>query len=71
LHLDGFENFSFFPLDRGRTVDALLILAIGLLLIALLALGGVIQVVPGFGWALLVVSLAAIAWRVIAGRRPV
>jgi predicted lipid-binding transport protein (Tim44 family) len=52
-------------------VDAILIIGILILLVALLGVGGVINALGSIAWVLLIVALIVIAWRVIAGRRPV
>ena len=52
-------------------MDAILIIGILLLLIALLGVGGVIEALGSVAWILLVIAIIVIAWRVITGRRPV
>jgi hypothetical protein len=42
-----------------------------LLLVALLGVGGVIGALKSVAWFLLIIAIIVIAWRVIAGRRPV
>jgi purine-cytosine permease-like protein len=64
-------KFCFLPSDPERTVDAILIIGILLLLIALLGVGGVINALGSLAWVLLVLAIIVIAWRVITGRRPV
>jgi hypothetical protein len=65
-------NFSLFPhSDPERTVDAILIIGILLLLIALLGVGGVIDALGSIAWILLIIAVIVIAWRVITGRRAV
>jgi hypothetical protein len=48
-----------------------MIIAIVLLLVALLGVGGVIGALKSVAWFLLIIAIIVIAWRVIAGRRPV
>jgi purine-cytosine permease-like protein len=52
-------------------VDAILIIGIILLLVALLGVGGVINFLGGLAWLLLILAVIVIAWRVITGRKPV
>lgn len=52
-------------------MDAILIIGILLLLVALLGVGGVINALGSVAWLLLVIAIIVIAWRVITGRRPV
>jgi uncharacterized membrane protein YtjA (UPF0391 family) len=52
-------------------VDALLIIGIVILLVALLGFGGVIGFLADIAWVLLIIALIVIAWRIIAGRRAV
>lgn len=52
-------------------MDLILIIAIVLLLVALLGVGGVINALGNLAWVLLIIALIVIAWRVISGRRPV
>ena len=54
-----------------RTVDAILIIGIILLRVALLGFGGVISALGEIAWILLIIAIIVIAWRVITGRRPV
>ncbi len=68
-HVD--EFFASFPRDPETTVDAILIIGILLLLIALLGVGGVLNFLGGLAWLLLIIAIIVIAWRVITGRRPV
>jgi len=65
------EFFASFPRDLETTVDAILIIGILLLLVALLGVGGVINFLGGLAWLLLIIAIIVIAWRVITGRRPV
>lgn len=65
------EFFASFPRDLETTVDAILIIGILLLLIALLGVGGVLNFLGGLAWLLLIIAIIVIAWRVITGRRPV
>ena len=53
------------------TVDAILIIGILLLLVALLGVGGIIEALGSIAWVLLIIAIIVIAWRVITGRRPV
>lgn len=46
-------------------------LAILLLVLALLGVGGVIEALGSLAWVLLIIAVIVIAWRVITGRRPV
>lgn len=64
-------KFSVFSPDPERTLDAILIIGILLLLIALLGVGGVIKALGSVAWILLIIAVIVIAWRVITGRRPV
>jgi hypothetical protein len=52
-------------------VDAILIIGILLLLVALLGVGGVFNALGNLAWILLIIAIIVIAWRVITGRRPV
>jgi predicted lipid-binding transport protein (Tim44 family) len=52
-------------------VDAILLLGILLLILALLGFGGVISALQSVAWILLIVAVIVIAWRIITGRRPV
>ena len=52
-------------------MDAILIIGILILLIALLGFGGVISALGEIAWILLIIAIIIIAWRVITGRRPV
>jgi uncharacterized membrane protein YtjA (UPF0391 family) len=62
---------SFNPRFLERTVDVILIIGILVLVLALLGFGGVIAALESIAWVLLVIAIIVIAWRVIAGRRPV
>jgi hypothetical protein len=52
-------------------VDIILIIAIVVLLLGLLGVGGVIAGLKSIAWFLLIIAVIVIAWRVITGRRPV
>ncbi|MEX2569849.1 MAG: hypothetical protein WD737_00990 [Gemmatimonadota bacterium] len=52
-------------------MDAILIIGILLLLVALLGVGGIIEALGSIAWVLLIIAIIVIAWRVITGRRPV
>jgi uncharacterized membrane protein YtjA (UPF0391 family) len=52
-------------------VDAILLLGILLLILALLGFGGVISALQSVAWILLIIAVIVIAWRIITGRRPV
>lgn len=52
-------------------MDAILIIGILLLLVALLGVGGIIEALGSIAWILLIIAIIVIAWRVITGRRPV
>jgi hypothetical protein len=52
-------------------VDAILIIGIILLLIALLGVGGVFKFLGGLAWLLLILAIIVIAWRIITGKKPV
>ncbi|HET6762739.1 MAG TPA: hypothetical protein VFH27_03680 [Longimicrobiaceae bacterium] len=52
-------------------MDAILMIAILLLIVSLLGVGGVIGALKSVAWFLLIIAIIVIAWRVIAGRRPV
>jgi purine-cytosine permease-like protein len=65
------RNFRHFPIGPERTVDAILIIGILLLLLALLGVGGIIEALGSIAWILLIIAIIVIAWRVITGRRPV
>jgi uncharacterized membrane protein YtjA (UPF0391 family) len=52
-------------------VDVILIIGILLLVLALLGFGGVIAALESIAWLFLVIAVIVIAWRIIAGRRPV
>jgi hypothetical protein len=52
-------------------LDAILIVGVLLLLIALLGVGGVIDALGSIAWILLIIALVVIAWRIITSRRPV
>jgi hypothetical protein len=52
-------------------VDAILMIGILLLILALLGVGGVLGALKSVAWVLLLVAVIVIAWRVITGRRPV
>lgn len=56
----------------GETVvDAILLIGVILLILALLGVGGVIGALKSVAWILLLVAIIVIAWRVITGRKPV
>lgn len=72
MHTHRSRTFRFFhPSDPERTVDAILIIGILILLIALLGLGGIIEALGTIAWVLLIIAIIVIAWRVITGRKPV
>lgn len=52
-------------------MDMILLLAIVLLLIGGLGVGGVISALGQIAWVLIIVAVIVIAWRVITGRRAV
>ncbi len=52
-------------------MDALLLIGILLLILALLGVGGVIGALKSVAWFLLIIAVIVIAWRIITGRRPV
>lgn len=52
-------------------MDAILIIGILILLLALLGVGGVIPALGTIAYYLLIIAIIVIAWRVITGRRPV
>jgi hypothetical protein len=52
-------------------VDAILMIGIILLVLALLGVGGVFGALKSIAWVLLLLAVIVIAWRVITGRRPV
>jgi hypothetical protein len=52
-------------------VDAILMIGILLLVLALLGVGGVLGALGNLAWVLLLLAVIVIAWRVITGRRPV
>jgi hypothetical protein len=62
---------SYLSLGPERTVDAILIIGIIILLLALLGVGGVIPALSTIAYYLLIIAIIVIAWRVITGRRPV
>ena len=58
--------------QRGKdSVDLILIIAIILLLVGGLGVGGVIGALGNLAWFLIVLAVIVIAWRVITGRRAV
>lgn len=57
--------------DPEFTVDVILIIGILLLVLALLGFGGVIAALESIAWVFLIIAVIVIAWRIIAGRRPV
>jgi hypothetical protein len=59
------------PHHGAWNVDAILMIGILLLILALLGVGGVIGALKSVAWILLLVAVVVIAWRVITGRRPV
>lgn len=52
-------------------MDAILIIGILILILALLGFGGVIKFLASVAWILLIIAIIVIAWRIIAGRRPI
>jgi uncharacterized membrane protein YtjA (UPF0391 family) len=62
---------TFNPRFPENTVDVILIIGILVLVLALLGFGGVIAALESIAWVLLILAIIVIAWRVIAGRRPV
>ncbi|CAN5772399.1 hypothetical protein BH23GEM6_BH23GEM6_06860 [soil metagenome] len=52
-------------------MDVILIIGLLLLVLALLGFGGVVEALAGLAWALLIISIIVIAWRVVSGRRAV
>ena len=52
-------------------MDIILIIAIVLLLLGLLGVGGIFAALKSVAWFLVIIAVIVIAWRIIAGRRPV